>query len=67
MNTFSLKPVNRAVAEGQLEADTQLPGVPFGRKHGVSVDDSEGDVDLKFDDWDPEDGLGGQEQQTGSG
>ena len=32
-----------------------------------SVDDSEGDVDLKFDDWDPEDGLGGQEQQTGSG
>ena len=44
MNTFSLKPVNRALAEGQLETDTQLPGVPFGRKHGVSVDDDEGVV-----------------------
>ena len=39
MNTFSLKPVNKALAEGQLEADTQLPGVPFGRKHGVGVGD----------------------------
>ena len=44
MNTFSLKPANRALAEGQLEADTQLPGVPFGRKHGVSVGDGEGVV-----------------------
>ena len=35
VNTFSLKPVNKALAEGQLEADTQLPGVPFGRKHSV--------------------------------
>ena len=40
MNTFSLKPVNKALAEGQLEADTQLPGVPFGRKH-VDVSDGE--------------------------
>ena len=44
MNTFSLKLVSRALAEGQLEADTQLPGVPFGRKHGVSVGDGEGVV-----------------------
>ena len=41
MNAFSLKPVNKALAEGQLEADTQLPGVPFGRKHGVGVGDGE--------------------------
>ena len=41
MNTFSLKLVNKALAEGQLEADTQLPGVPFGRKHGVGVGDGE--------------------------
>ena len=41
VNTFSLKPVNKALAEGQLEADTQLPGVPFGRKHGVGVGDGE--------------------------
>ena len=44
VNTFSLKPVNKALAEGQFKADTQLPGVPFGRKHGVSVDDGEGVV-----------------------
>ena len=41
MNTFFLKLVNKALAEGQLEADTQLPGVPFGRKHGVGVVDGE--------------------------
>ena len=46
MNTFSLKPVNKALAEGQLEADTQLPGVPFGRKHGVSVGMGEGVVNV---------------------
>ena len=40
VNAFSLKPVNKALAEGQLEADTQLPGVPFGRKH-VDVSDGE--------------------------
>ena len=40
MNAFSLKLVNKALAEGQLEADTQLPGVPFGRKH-VDVSDGE--------------------------
>ena len=41
VNTFSLKPVNKALAEGQLEADTQLPGAPFGRKHGVGVGNGE--------------------------
>ena len=44
MNTFSLKPVNKALAEGQFKADTQLPGVPFGREHGVGVGDGEGVV-----------------------
>ena len=41
VNTFSLKPVNKALAEGQFKADTQLPGVPFGRKHGVGVGNGE--------------------------
>ena len=31
------------------------------------VDDDERDVDLKFDDLEPEEGLCGQEQQTGGG
>ena len=31
------------------------------------VDDDERDVDLKFDDLEPEEGLCGQEQQTGWG
>ena len=31
------------------------------------VDDDERDVDLKLDDLEPEDGLCGQEQQTGGG
>ena len=31
------------------------------------VDDDEKDVDLKFDDLEPEEGLCGQEQQTGGG
>ena len=31
------------------------------------VDDDDRDADLKFDDLEPEDGLCGQEQQTGGG
>ena len=34
---------------------------------GRDVDDDDRDVDLKFDDLEPEDGLCGQEQQTGWG
>ena len=41
MNTLSLKLINKALAEAHFGADTQLPGVPFGRKHGVGVGDGE--------------------------